>query len=132
MNKTFSIIINLILAIDLLTNGYFMLSNGQVDKLWWWLLAFGFFVWVAVPYVGIVIANKRISRNIISQIIFLITSLFITVGGIYILIETFIKHLDPQSGLIFIFLPFFQCIVVATGIGLAFLTKALAKRVERY
>jgi hypothetical protein len=69
----------------------------------------------------------RVKINNFSRIVLLVTALIITAGGIYFLIEAFITHLDPQSGLIFIFLPFFQCVAVAIGIGIALLIKALTK-----
>jgi hypothetical protein len=127
MNKLFSIIIYFVLIPGLIANGYFMVTNGSPEEIWWWLLAVGFFVWGAVPYVGIAAADKRILTNTIGKIILLITALTITGSGIYILIEAFIINLDPQSGLIFIFLPFFQSVIAAIGIGIVLLIKVVNK-----
>ncbi len=114
-----------LVAIGILANVYFMLTNGEPDKLWWWTGELVFFVWTAIPFVGIATATKCLSKGLTSAFILFITSIIITFGGVYALVETFIVHLDPQSGIIFIFLPFYQLVHVAVGVGLALLTKKL-------
>ncbi|MCC5943189.1 MAG: hypothetical protein JJU37_16720 [Balneolaceae bacterium] len=45
-------------------------------------------------------------------------SLIITSDGIWILIEVFIKHLDPQTGLFFLFQSVLQLFVAGIAFGL--------------
>lgn len=127
MNKVFSTFLYIILAAGILSNAYFMFTDGEPDKLWWWLLGIVFFLWTSVPFVGLAAAYYRITLNIFGKIVLFFSALIITTGGIYFLVEAFITHLDPQSGLIFIFLPFYQLVVVAIGIGVSLLLKILVK-----
>jgi hypothetical protein len=125
MKKTITVAVYMLLTAGMFINAYFMLSNGEPDKLWWWPLAFGFYAWAAVPFAGVAIVNRYLSKNLLTSLILFATAVTITGGGLYILVEAFITHLDPQSGIIFIFLPFLQCVVVAIGTGLVLLIRTL-------
>ena len=128
MKKFFTVATHILVAVGLVSNAYFMLTNGEPDKLWWWPLAFGFFAWSAVPFAGIVIAARYCISSLISRALLFLTALVVACGGIYILVEAFITHLDPQSGIIFIFLPFYQCVAMAIGVGVSHVTKKLGEK----
>jgi len=110
--KVIKITTLVLLSAGVLTTGFFMLDNGEPDTLEWWPIASLFFAWSIAPYVGVAYANEILSNNIFDRSILLFIAIIITIGGIAILIDTFIIHLDPQSGLVFIFLPIYQGAVV--------------------
>ena len=128
MEKTIGIGIYILIIAGLAVNAYFMLSNGEPDKLWWWPLALGFFAWSAVPFVAVAVMNRFIAKDVMSKIALLVTAFVITCGGVYILIEAFIMHLDAQSGIIFIFLPVYQGVAVAIGLVVVLVMRRLGNR----
>lgn len=121
------IAIYILLVAGITANGYFMISNGEHDQLWWWLLGLIFFAWAAIPFVMIAVIYREWAKTMGGKITLLVTASVVTFGGIYILIETFITHIDPQSGLIFIFLPFFQCVAAAIGFVIVLIFEAIGK-----
>ena len=131
MKKGIDLAIYILLGVGLAANAYFMLSNGEPDKLWWWPLAVGFFAWAAVPFAAIAVINRFIAKDVSGKIILFVTALVVTCGGVYILIEAFITHLDAQSGIIFIFLPIYQCAAVALAVALLIVARILVKRKSR-
>ena len=110
---------NVLVAIGLSANAYFMLSNGEPEHAGWWLGTLIFYGWAALPFIGMYFGNKFFYQTVGSKISNLIACLIITGGGVFILIDAFIIHLDAQSGIIFVFLPFYQCVVAGTAIVLA-------------
>lgn len=110
---------NILIAIGLLVNAYFMLSNGEPDKAEWWAIALIFYVWAAIPFIGMCFGNNFYCHAIGSKICNLIACLIITGGGTLILIDVFVINIDAQSGIIFAFLPFYQCVVAGIAIVLA-------------
>ena len=116
MRKLIEIVIYILVIIGLIVNAYFMLENGEPDKFWWWAVGAVFFVWTATPFIIVAVINKFLAKDVASKAVLLITVAVITLGGGYILIEAFITHLDAQSGLVLIFLPFYQCFAVAIGV----------------
>lgn len=128
MKKVIEIAIHTLLVVGIVANAYFMLSNGEPDKLWWWPLALGFFAWATVPYVTIAVINRFLAKDVPSKIAVLVTALVVTSGGLYFLIVAFITHLDPQSGIVFIFLPFYQCAAVAIGVVLLIIMEKVGNK----
>ena len=104
---------------------YFALTNGEPNKAWWWLLGIVFFAWEAVPFVGLALINCFLCTDIVTKIVLLIAALLITCGGSFILYDAFVTHLDAQSGIVCLFMPFFQCVVVVIALSLVLLIKAI-------
>jgi hypothetical protein len=63
-----------------------------------------------------------------THIIFFILSAAISFGGIWVLYDAFVVNLDPQSGLIFLFLPVLQLFIVAIGFVFNILFNRMLKR----
>ena len=104
---------------------YFALTNGEPNKAWWWLLGLVFFAWDAVPFIGLALINRFLSTGIVTKGILLIAAFVIACGGSFILYNAFVTHLDAQSGIVCLFIPFFQCVVVVIALILVLLIKAI-------
>ena len=123
---------SVLVVVGLLANGCYILafagSFGSFDELMWWWMAPIMFVWSAIPYVGIEIGSRVLSKNLTSQVILFATALLITIGGAYILIYNSFQYLNSYSGLVLLLLSLFQCVPLAIGLGLVMLTRILGKQ----
>ncbi|MBD3266345.1 hypothetical protein GF373_06710 [bacterium] len=101
----------------------FLLVSGETGSLSWWPMALGFYAWSAVPYAILALAMRYAIKGNISRIVIFLTALVVCIGGIYLLANAFIIHPGAQSGIVFIFMPFYQCVAAAIGAGISLLTR---------
>ncbi len=123
MEKKTTISTYVLLAGGLIGNVYFMLCNGDLGRPGWWPPALGFFAWTAAPFVAVAVMNRFLSGTSTGRIALLLTALAITGGGLYILVQAFVIHLDAQSGIVFIFLPLCQWVAVGIGFAIALVAR---------
>lgn len=105
------------------TAGFF-LKNGEPEKLQWWVFGLIFFAWACLPFAYVVQFARKSKDSLSGLFISLLTVTIIAGGGFYILWQSFVTHLDPQSGLVFVFLPVYQLFVVSIGTGAARIMKS--------
>jgi len=83
-----------------------------------WLL--GFAVWATLPYLMILLLARRAWTSRASSLVVITGALIISLGGVALYVDAALLHPDPQGGLAFIAVPFYQWIVLGclTGIHL--------------
>jgi hypothetical protein len=97
---------------------WFMIQNGDTTSVTWYIIALPFLFWTITPYALVYIIGRNTENFLRNEIIIFITSFTITAGGIWMLYDAFVQHLDPQSGLVFLFLPVLQLIFVGVSFAL--------------
>lgn len=70
----------------------------------------GFAAWAMAPYLLLFYSTRFLTSARVSWVIF-VSILAIVCLGVFIYIDAFFIHLDPQSGLVFIFIPIYQLIL---------------------
>jgi hypothetical protein len=73
---------------------------------------FLFLAWAVSPYAYLYWMSGRLNASGPVKLARLIVTAIVCVGGIYIVVDSAFIHLDAQGGLIFIFLPIYQWILV--------------------
>jgi len=108
---------------------WFMLQNGDPDSFTWYLIAIPFLIWTLLPFAAVFLMMKKARDVLQTSITIFIVSAIISFGGIWILYDAFVLHLDPQSGLVFLILPVLQLFLVGIGYALnTFFEAILLKR----
>lgn len=115
------------ILIGIATNVLFMLKNGEPNSFTWYLIALPFLIWTTLPFAAVFLMMKKANNVLHTYVIFFLSSAIISSGGIWILYDAFVINLDPQSGLIFIFLPILQLIIAAVGFLAGILLNRLLK-----
>lgn len=115
------------ILIGVAANVWFMFQNGEPDSFTWYLIALPFLLWTTLPFAAVFLMIKKTADVFHANVIFFITSAIISFGGIWLLYDAFVINLDPQSGLIFIFLPILQLICISSGYAITVLLNQLAK-----
>lgn len=106
-----------IIVLSLAFTAYFLLKNGEPDALWWWPLGLLFFAWTCLPFALVIWFLRTNSESVRVLGVSFVTVAIMAIGGGFLLRDAFVVHLDPQSALILVVLPF--CQLVIAGIGLA-------------
>jgi hypothetical protein len=106
---------------------WFMFQNGDPDSFTWYLIAIPFLIWTLLPFTAVFLMMKKASDAFHTRLTIFIVSAIISFGGIWILYDAFVIHLDPQSGLIFLFLPILQLLCISAGYAITVLQTRLAK-----
>ncbi len=78
----------------------------------------GFSAWAMVPYLVLFFSARLPTSSKVSWVVFCAT-LVIVCMGVFIYIDAFFVHLDPQSGLVFIFVPLYQLILAGIMFAIA-------------
>ena len=87
-------------------------DNYAYENLTGYLGLFAFLAWACGPYIYLIWISRTRSSMRASAISRLAVALLVCVGGIVILIDTAFIHIDAQGGLIFIFLPIYQWLLI--------------------
>jgi len=115
------------LLIGIAVTIWFMFQNGEPDSFTWYLIAIPFLIWTTFPFAALFLMMKKSKDVLHTHISTFITSAIISFGGIWILYDAFTVNLDPQSGLIFLFLPVLQLIIVSITFALIMFLNRLFK-----
>lgn len=68
--------------------------------------------WACAPYLYLATASGQFKATRATILSRLIAALVASAGGLKLLIDTTFIHLDPQSGLILLFLPIYQWLII--------------------
>lgn len=85
-------------------------------------------LWAVAPYVAFFMLARRAPGGGYWPALLVVSVLAIMILGLYLLWLGFFAHPDPQSGLLFIFLPLYQLVFVAAIFVVGALTKAWSGR----
>jgi hypothetical protein len=88
------------------------------------LLALG---WCVSPYALVALALRRPWASTDAMLVAFATTLAIAGYALYIYLVAFFVKPDPQSGLVFLFIPLWQWIGAIVGLGVAWLVERRAK-----
>lgn len=86
----------------------FMIHAGEPGRLYWWPMFAIASAWVLLPYAIVWQEARRRTGQTGPCIVLLIAATALTVFSAIALYGAFIAHPDPQSGLVFIFIPLYQ------------------------
>jgi predicted permease len=84
-----------------------------------------FLAWACLPFLILAGFGRMNRESSPSLVVVLVTMLAITGASLYMLFRAFVTHPDAQSGLIFVFLPFYQIIASIIGGIIACVVKAI-------
>jgi hypothetical protein len=86
----------------------------------------GFSVWVAAPFVLMLIAVV-LAHSTKAQTGVLVTSLLLALAGLLLYWDAMFVHTDAQGGLVFLFIPLYQYIAVVITIGVVIYARMRAR-----
>lgn len=86
----------------------FMLHAGEPWELWWWGFFVPFAAWTLVPYAVLAFAVRRRDAGPAYAVTVCLGAALLAASSAAVLYSAFVAHLDPQSGLVLIFLPAWQ------------------------
>jgi hypothetical protein len=95
------------------------LRAGEPEKLWWWLGALIFVVWISSPVLGGLWLWRLLSRQG-AKVLYLLLLAIIAIAGFALQWHTmFIGPSDAQNALILVFVPLYQWVAVGLSFGLS-------------
>jgi len=97
----------------------FMLYAGQPEHPGWWLGVLPFVLWSLIPYALLAWTAARVRDSRRSLWVLLVASVLLTGGSGVLLYQAFVARPDAQSGLVFLFLPVWQVVVLAVPVVVA-------------
>ena len=107
-------------VIAALYTSVFMLKMGEPDKLWWWLLALVFFVWLYSPFLLLVGFSMKNKGNLPALRVVFIAMLINSLSGFYLSYEAFMAaQTDAGGAMVFAVLPIYQLVISSIGITVA-------------
>jgi hypothetical protein len=105
-----------------------MIYAGEPHRLYWWPMFLIASAWVLLPYAIVWQEARRRMAQPGPRVVLLVAAIALTVFSAIVLYGAFIAHPDPQSGLVFIFIPLYQLLGLVPFFILA---RYLAKRSGR-
>jgi hypothetical protein len=105
-----------------------MIHAGEPHRLHWWPMFAIASAWVLLPYAIVWQEARRRTGRPGPCVVLLVAAITLTVFSALVLYGAFIAHPDPQSGLVFIFIPLYQLLGLVPFFILA---RYLAKRSGR-
>ncbi len=117
----------MLLAVGAATTLGFMVDAGEPARPAWWLLFVPFAAWGLAPYAAVAVAARRARGSRAPARVLLAAAALLVAGSAALLYDAFVRHLDPQSGLVFLFLPLWQIVGLAPFLVLA---RALGRRAD--
>jgi FtsH-binding integral membrane protein len=85
-------------------------------------------VWAILPYLGMLLLGRRAEAAKAGEILILAGALIITGGGLAAYADAVWLHPDPQGGLAFSVVPFYQVIILGLLAVLLWLAKKYQER----
>lgn len=103
----------------------FMLHAGEPAKPTWWLFLLPFAAWALAPYLLVAVLAFRLHAQGGAAAVLALAALLLAGSSALLLWLAFVAEPDPQSGLVFVVLPFWQ---LAAAVPLGLLARWLARR----
>ena len=103
------IIYALLLVGAIVTLGFMAQAGDTTQPSWWFFLPI-FGAWVAFPYAAVAVVARWRPATPASHATLCIAAALLTGFGVLSLYSAFVTHLDPQSGIVLVFLPLWQLI----------------------
>ena len=101
-------VILVLLLVGVTTTLGFMGYAGDPTRPGWWLFFLLFGAWALLPYGVVAIAARQRPANRASDSVLCLAATLLSGLGILALYSAFVAHLDPQRGLVLVFLPLWQ------------------------
>jgi hypothetical protein len=108
-----------LLVVGALVTLGFMLGAGEPVKPLWWVGFLPFGIWALVPYGALAWFTRRCRVSRSSQWVLLVAALLLSGVSSALLYQAFAVELDPQSGIVFVFLPVWQLLGLSPGLFVA-------------
>ena len=86
----------------------------------------GVMLWTVLPYAALFMLARRASTNELLAAILVLAVLVVMASGLWLFWKAFFAHPDPQSGLLFLFLPLYQLAFVAAVFVAGIVIKTMA------
>ncbi len=119
MERTFRSLAFALLAAGAGTTLGFMFLAGTPREPLWWLFFLPFAAWGLAPFALAAWTARLRPRNTLSAAAVLAGSALVAGGNAWILTQAFVVHPDPQSGLVFLFLPGYEIVALAPFLAAA-------------
>ncbi len=118
-----------ILGLGAVTTLWFMWrAGGEPSQPSWWLGVLPFAAWALAPYAAAALAVWRLRHSRVPTVVLFIAALLLSGFSVWVLYQVFVINLDAQSGLVFLFLPFWQLLALSPLFILAVRSRARASR----
>ncbi|MDH4030083.1 MAG: hypothetical protein OEU49_04465 [Chromatiales bacterium] len=114
-----------VLICGFLTTLGFMFHAGEPQRLSWWPLFVPFAAWAGVPYALVYAASRRGPATTASHAVVFLSALAVSGFSALMLYQAFIAHPDAQSGIVLLFIPFYQVLGL---LPLLWVARVLARR----
>ena len=106
------------------TSGIMISTTSAVSNLSDLLITLGFYVWVILPFIILIILTSYIHRKGLSsasRVAILLTSILVVVSSVLIYWASIFNSESSTSALVFIFIPIYALMAIAVVYGLAWL-----------
>jgi hypothetical protein len=122
-------IINAMISISIIFTIGIMIYAGRPNSIKWFMeiATIVFMLWACVPYLMILIANKYLRSKKTINIPLFIGTCIIAFLSFAAYIEAFFVHIDPQAGLVFLFLPVPQIAIACISILVSIILSNIIK-----
>jgi len=103
---------------------------GFIDEGFQWsglLQLFGFLIWADVPYVAVFWLAAVLVHGRSTAMLVLVAAFAVVMFGALVYFDAFFVHLDPQSALVFLFVPLYQLLAVIALFGALAIIRAISK-----
>jgi len=91
-------------------------SDYQTASGYAWLL--GLVVWATLPYLMLLFMARKSYRSKRNEFISIVGTVVVACGGIALYLDAALLHRDPQGGLVFMAVPFYQWLTLAFFAGI--------------
>jgi len=89
-------------------------DNYAYESAGGYLVLSGFLAWAASPYLYLLGMAMRGGLPVPVRLCTLAAALLVSVGGVLLLVDAAFVHIDAQGGLVFIVLPVYQWLAIAS------------------
>ncbi len=112
-------ITQVLLLVGAATTLGFMAYAGEPTSASWWLLSLPFAAWTLLPYALVASGTRRHPSNRGSSSLLSLAAALLSGSSIVLLALTFVTQPDAQSGLVLVFLPLWQSVVLLPFLGVS-------------
>ncbi len=125
------LLLGVLIVAGVATLGFVFQAGGPPSTLARWIVAIAFGGWTVLPYVVLGLLMGRLGPRLWGWIVFAAgTALVVGLAG-WAYYSGFVLHLDPQSGILLVLVPFYQLVIVAPTALLGLWLSVERSRVDR-